>query len=93
MCRFSNNFRELCTTCTCSIFYTADNRTQIHGRSAKNDHAKEWKIAADQEYHSLMENDIWELTKLPEGRKPIGSKLVFKVKYRSDGTVERFKDL
>ena len=57
----------------------------------KNDHAKEWKIAADQEYHSLMENDTWELTKLPEGRKPIGSKWVFKVKYRSDGTVERFK--
>ena len=57
----------------------------------RNDHAKEWKDAADQEYHSLMENDTWELTKLPEGRKPIGSKWAFKVKYKSDGTVERFK--
>ena len=57
----------------------------------KNDHAKEWKIVAEQEYHSLMENETWKLTKLPEGHKPIGSKWVFKVKYRSDGTVERFK--
>ena len=57
----------------------------------RNDHAKEWKDAADREYHSLMENDTWELTKLPEGRKAIGSKWVFKVKYKSDGTVERFK--
>ena len=38
-----------------------------------------------------MENNTWELTKLPEGRRPIGSKGVFKVNYRSDRTVERFK--
>ena len=28
---------------------------------------------------------------LPSGRTPIGSKWVFKVKHKSDGTVERFK--
>ena len=38
-----------------------------------------------------MKNDTWELTKLPEGRKPMRSKGVFKVNYRSDRTVERFK--
>ena len=57
----------------------------------KNDHTKEQKIAAGQEYHLLMKNDTWELTKLPEGRKPMRSKGVFKVNYRSDRTVERFK--
>ena len=38
-----------------------------------------------------MANDTWELVELPSGRKPIGSKWVFKVKHTSDGKVERFK--
>ena len=84
MCRFSNNFRELCVAY--SIWQITEPKSMEE--AVKNDHAKEWKIAADQEYHSLMENDTWELTNLPEGHKPIGSKWVFKVKYRR---VERFK--
>ena len=48
--------------------------------------SKEWKLVADAEYNSLMENNTWELVKLPEGRKVIGSKWVFRVKY--DGKEE-----
>ena len=54
-------------------------------------HAAEWKQAADLEYESLMSNNTWELVELPADRKPIGCKWVFKVKYTSDGEVERFK--
>ena len=84
---------DLATTLENSVQHVAYSIWQITEpksmeEAVKNDHAKEWKIAADQEYHSLMENDTWELTKLPEGHKPIGSKWVFKVKYRR---VERFK--
>lgn len=43
------------------------------------------------EYRSLIENETWELVELLSGRKPIGCKWVFKVKYGSDGRVERFK--
>lgn len=57
----------------------------------KGDHAKQWKQAADAEYQSLMENNTWELVKLPKGRKAIGCKWVFRVKYSSSGQVERFK--
>ena len=39
---------------------------------------KEWKEAADSEYQSLMENETWELIKLPSGRKPVGCKWIFK---------------
>ena len=53
--------------------------------------AKEWKVAADSEYESLIENQTWDLVELPDGRKPIGCKWVFKVKHTSDGKVERFK--
>ena len=49
------------------------------------------KKTEDFDYHSLLENKTWELVPLPSGRKPIGSKWVFKVKHTSDGTVERFK--
>ena len=42
MCRFSNNFRDLWST-TCSMFYTADNRTypKCMEETLKNDHTKE----------------------------------------------------
>ena len=53
--------------------------------------SKEWKVAADAEYQSLMENDTWELVKLPAGRTAIGCKWVFKTKHRSDGSIDRFK--
>ena len=56
-----------------------------------SDFRAEWKKAADYEYHSLLENNTWELVPLPSGRQPIGSKWLFKVKHTSDGTVERFK--
>ena len=55
------------------------------------EHAEEWKKAADEEFHSLIENETWELVELPHDRKPIGSKWVFKVKHSSSGEVERFK--
>ena len=57
----------------------------------EGDYAKEWKAATDSEYKSLIENNTWELTELPVGRKLIGSKWIFRVKYDNDGTVERFK--
>nr|GEX04982.1 reverse transcriptase domain-containing protein [Tanacetum cinerariifolium] len=40
---------------------------------------------------ALYENDTWELTDLPIRRKPIGSKWVFRINYKSIGEVERFK--
>ncbi|GKC74897.1 ribonuclease H-like domain-containing protein, partial [Tanacetum coccineum] len=47
--------------------------------------------AINLEMEALNKNDVWFITKLPIGRKPIGSKRMFKVKYKSTGEVERFK--
>ncbi|CAI7791338.1 unnamed protein product [Closterium sp. NIES-54] len=52
---------------------------------------EEWKAAMDAEFNSLIENGTWELVELPEGRQPISSKWVFKVKSGADGALERFK--
>ena len=43
------------------------------------------------EIDSLHSNRVWELVELPEGRKPVGSKWVFKVKTNADGSIERCK--
>ena len=50
-----------------------------------------WLKAMENEMKSLQENDVWELVQLPSGRKPVGSKWVFKVKTDENGKVERYK--
>ncbi|GJY60254.1 putative reverse transcriptase domain-containing protein [Tanacetum coccineum] len=50
-----------------------------------------WVEAMNQEMEALNRNGTWTIIDLPSGRKPIGSKWVYKVKYKSSGEVERFK--
>lgn len=38
-----------------------------------------------------IKNHIWELTTLPEGKKAIGLKWVFKLKFNPNGTLLRKK--
>ena len=45
----------------------------------------------DEELSTLQLNQTWTLTSLPAGQKPIGCKWVYKIKYNSDGTVDRYK--
>ena len=53
--------------------------------------ADKWRAAADSEYSSLLENKTWDLLELPPNREAIPCKWVFKVKYKEDGRIERFK--
>ena len=48
-----------------------------------------WDTSMDEEYHSLMVNDTWDLVPLPKGRKLVRCKRVHRTKYASDGSVER----
>ncbi|XP_074304926.1 uncharacterized protein LOC141639776 [Silene latifolia] len=47
--------------------------------------------AMDKELATLEENKTWELTSLPPGKKAIGEKWVYKIKFNPDGSVERYK--
>ena len=54
-------------------------------------HKDKWMEAIKDELDSLEKNGTWEMCKLPEGKKPIESMWIFKVKYLSDGTIDRYK--
>ncbi|CAI7813579.1 unnamed protein product [Closterium sp. NIES-53] len=53
--------------------------------------AEEWKKAMESELKNIEENGTWELVELPEGRKAITSKWLFKIKSDADGKIERYK--
>ncbi|CAI7734732.1 unnamed protein product, partial [Closterium sp. NIES-54] len=53
--------------------------------------AEEWKKAMESELKSIEENDTWELVELPEGRKAITSKWLFKIKSDAGDKIERYK--
>lgn len=53
--------------------------------------AQKWLGAAKEEMESMEDNQTWTLTRLPVDKKAIGCKWTFKVKYDSEGKIERYK--
>jgi hypothetical protein len=45
-----------------------------------------WKDAMIEEYDSILKNDVWALVP-----RPCGSKWIYKIKHRTDGSVEKYK--
>ncbi len=50
-----------------------------------------WDKAMDEEMTALDANKTWELVPLPEGKKAIRCKWVYKVKHNSDGSISEYK--
>ncbi|XP_075108852.1 uncharacterized protein LOC142180699 [Nicotiana tabacum] len=50
-----------------------------------------WIEAMQEEIKALQKNNTWEIVNLPEGKKPIGCKWIYKVKYKATSEVERLK--
>ncbi|XP_047263029.1 uncharacterized mitochondrial protein AtMg00820-like [Capsicum annuum] len=50
-----------------------------------------WIEVMKNEINALEGNQTWEIASLPEEKKPIRCKWIFKVKYKAIGDVERFK--
>lgn len=67
--------------------------TQIHEPQTYQEAMtnKCWQEAMQQEIQALKANGTWEVVSLPSGKRPIGCKWVYKVKYHSNGTIERYK--
>ena len=66
-----------------------DPRTFTEAMSSRD--APLWKEAINDEMDSILGNGTWELADLPKGKKPIGSKWIFKRKYHPDGSISAYK--
>ncbi|GAA0153680.1 hypothetical protein LIER_11856 [Lithospermum erythrorhizon] len=50
-----------------------------------------WRDAMQTEIQAIEDNNTWTLKSLPQGKKALGGRWIYKVNHRSDGTIERFK--
>ena len=55
------------------------------------DHFPQWREAIKAELDALESTNTWSVVPLPQGKHPIGCRWIYKIKYRSDGSVERHK--
>ena len=78
----SSNFRNVISSINSHPEPRTYNEASKHGS---------WQSAMQDELQALAANNTWQLTSLPPGKKTIGCKWVYKIKYHFDGTVERHK--
>ena len=52
---------------------------------------EQWKKAMNEEYMALKKNKMWHLVPPQQGKNLIDYKWVFKIKRKSDGTIDRYK--
>jgi hypothetical protein len=50
-----------------------------------------WQQAMTEELQALEKTHTWDLVDLPHGKSVIGCKWVYKIKTKSDGSIERYK--
>ena len=68
-----------------------ENESSSYFETISSSKALLWKEAIKTELESILKNQTWELIDLPSGAKPIGYKWIFKIKYLSDGSIEKYK--
>lgn len=72
-------------------FVASVEEPESYADAMKSENATEWKEATDKEYQSLIDNKTWTKCRLPNGRKAIGCKWIYKAKINKDGEIERYK--
>jgi len=83
--RFSEEFA------TAKLAFSNHDEPQTFKEALSRPDGKQWEKAALTEYESILRNQTWEIVDLPQGRKAIGSKWVFKLKLDSEGNIDRYK--
>ena len=71
-----------------TLFVTSHSEPTSYEEALQSEH---WVEAMNAEILALVKNGTWILVDSPPKIKPIRSKWVLKIKYHSDGTIERYK--
>jgi hypothetical protein len=50
-----------------------------------------WTQAMNDEMESLQKNSTWEMTILPKGKRTVGCRWIYIVKFKADGSIKRYK--
>ncbi|CCA76752.1 related to retrotransposon HobS hobase (N-terminal fragment) [Serendipita indica DSM 11827] len=61
------------------------------GEALKCPDSDKYVQAAIEEVRAHLENGTWKLVRLPQGKKAIGSRWVFKIKRDADGSISKYK--
>lgn len=64
---------------------------QSYDEAITGENAKGWSDVNKRELDALHHNETWELVPLPEGRRTIKTKWVFRTKYKADGSLDKLK--
>ncbi|KAE9332538.1 Retrovirus-related Pol polyprotein from transposon TNT 1-94 [Phytophthora rubi] len=64
---------------------------QTYDRAVSGPDACHWRGAINNEAASLKTNGTWTLMPLPSGKRALSCRWLFKKKYNSDGSIERYK--
>ncbi|KAJ9561208.1 hypothetical protein OSB04_006368 [Centaurea solstitialis] len=67
------------------------NEPTSYGEAVSGNESEQWQEAMKAEMQSMYDNQVWELTDLPQHCKAVGRKWVFKKKTDMDGNVHTFK--
>ncbi|KAJ9546917.1 hypothetical protein OSB04_019460 [Centaurea solstitialis] len=67
------------------------NEPTSYGEVVSGSESEQWQEAMKAEMQSMYDNQVWELTDLPQHCKAVGRKWVFKKKTDMDGNVHTFK--
>ena len=74
-----------------SIMLLDNNEPMNYGEAMVGPDSNKWLEAMKSEIGSMYENKVWTLEVLPEGRKAIQNKWIFKKKTNADGNVTVYK--
>jgi hypothetical protein len=107
VCNTSNSISDLSSSGTLyplSSYHSLDHLSDSHSvytmsltqhtepatyaEACKSDH---WVQAMNSELNALAKTGTWKIVDMPPNVKPIGSKWVYKIKHKSDGSIERYK--
>ena len=72
------------------LYFTYDEPRTLQ-EALKSKLKDKWSDAIKSEFLSLKENNTWTLSELPEVKKAIKTRWVFKIKHDSNNQPERFK--
>ncbi|GAU46985.1 hypothetical protein TSUD_403190 [Trifolium subterraneum] len=71
-----------------TLSLTQHTEHKTYAEACKSDH---WIQAMNSELVALSRTGTWKIVEMPPNIKPIGCKWVYKIKHKSDGSIERYK--